>query len=118
TGEPIELDQDDGDGDGDGDGGEDDEAEKKPEPVDPSRGIVMADELTFATVEIRERKIELKVEANSSPAQDRLNSKLRQVACITNIQNGKVSSSGGRRRFDMTMDNGCYYAAPEAEEGD
>lgn len=114
TGEPIEPDED----DEEADGGDEPAAteKKKVEVIDPSRGIVMADELIFSTVDIRERKVDLKVEANSAAAQDRLNYKLKQTACLTNIQNGKVSGDG-RRRFDMTMDNGCYYAQPEAEEG-
>jgi type IV pilus assembly protein PilM len=116
TGEPIEPE------DGAVDGGEPGEpapeAEKKKiEIVDPSRGIVMSDELTLDTVDIRERKIELKIQANTSTAQDRLNAKLKQNACITNITNGKVRGDA-RKTFDMTMDNACYYAVPEDEEAD
>ena len=85
--------------------------------MDPSRGIVMSDELTLATVDIRERKVELKIDANTSTAQDRLNSKLKQNACLTNISNGKVRGEA-RKSFDMTMDNGCYYAVPEEESAE
>ncbi|MCA9708194.1 MAG: pilus assembly protein PilM [Myxococcales bacterium] len=94
------------------------EVEKKPkEVVELSRGVVVSDELTFAVVDIRERKIELKVEANDSTAQDRLNRKIKQTTCITNIQNGKVRGDD-RKTFEMTMDNGCYYAQPEEEEAE
>ncbi|MCX4242956.1 pilus assembly protein PilM [Paraliomyxa miuraensis] len=113
TGEPIESGDDD---EGDEGGDEPPPVEKKKvEVVDLTRGIVMSDELTLSTVEIRERKIELRVEANSAAAQDRLNYKLKQNSCLTNIQNGKATGDP-RKRFDMTMDNGCYYAQPETEE--
>jgi type IV pilus assembly protein PilM len=121
TGEPIEPGEDEGGADGGepppGGEGEAAPVEKKREVIDPSRGIVMSDELTFATVDIRERKIELKIDANTPTAQDRLNAKLKQSTCITNIQNGKVRGDAERKSFDMTMDNGCYYAAPEEEAG-
>lgn len=118
TGEPIEPGEDEGGADGGGPAeGEEAPAEKKKvEIIDLSRGIVMSDQLTFSSVEIRERKIELKIEASTSTAQDRLHTKLKQNACITNISNGKVRGEGDRRSFDMTMDNGCYYAVPEAED--
>lgn len=120
TGEPLEG-EDGGGADGGADGGGGEAApeaaeKKKVEIVDPSRGIVMSDELTLGTVDIRERKIELKIEANTSTAQDRLNSRLKLNACLTNIGNGKVRGEG-RKTFDMTMDNGCYYAVPEDEAG-
>ncbi|MEM9457660.1 MAG: pilus assembly protein PilM [Myxococcota bacterium] len=95
------------------------EADKKPkEVIELSRGIVMSDELTFAMVDIRPLKIELKVEANDSTAQDRLNRKLDQASCITKIQNGKVRG-GDRKSFEMSMENGCYFAQAddEAEAG-
>ncbi len=116
TGEPLERGDEDGDEDGEGaqEGAAAAGEKKKAELVDPSRGVVMSDELTFGTVDIRERKIELKVEANTSTAQDRLNSRLKLNGCITNIQNGKVRGEA-RKSFEMIMDNGCYYAAPEAE---
>ncbi len=103
---------------GGADGGESPDgegAEKKEGPVDVTRGIVMADELTFSSVEIRERKIQLKIDANSSPAQDRLNYKLKQLGCISNISNGKVRGSD-RKTFEMDMDNNCYAATPQGED--
>lgn len=117
TGEPLEEGLDDGGADGgappeEGEGAEPEK--KKTEIIDPSRGIVVSDELTLGTVDIRERKINLKVDANTSTAQDRLNAKLKLNGCITNIQNGKVRGSP-RKSFDMDMDNGCYYAQPEQE---
>jgi len=115
TGEPIEGEDGGGVDGGDGEGAPP-EAEKKKvvEIVDLSRGVVMSDELTFGMVDIRERKLELKVEANTPTAQDRLNAKLKLNACITNIQNGKVRGED-RKTFDMIMDNGCYFAVPEEE---
>lgn len=92
---------------------------KKEGPIDPSRGIVMSDQLTFGMVDIRERKVELKIDANTSSAQDRLKSRLAKISCIANIEPGKVRSAGERKSFDMSMDNNCYYAKeekdPEAE---
>jgi type IV pilus assembly protein PilM len=79
-------------------------------PVDPSRGIVVADDLNFAAVDVRERKVELRASANSSSAQDRLNGRLAQIGCISNIQNGKVKGDA-RKSFEMTMDNQCYKAS-------
>lgn len=116
TGEPLEG-MDDGGADGGGGEATPEAAEKKKiEIVDPSRGIVMSDELTLGTVDIRERKIELKIDANTSTAQDRLNARLKRNTCLTNIQNGRVRGEA-RKSFDMNMDNGCYYAVPEEEAG-
>jgi Tfp pilus assembly PilM family ATPase len=102
--------------DEDGDEGDDDDssaaepmAPASSGPVDPSRGIVVADELTFGTVDLRERKIELRASSNTSSAQDRLNKRLQQIGCLSNIQNGKVKGDA-RKSFDMTMDNQCYKA--------
>jgi type IV pilus assembly protein PilM len=116
TGEPLEG-ADDGGADGGGGEATPEGAEKKKvvEIIDLARGVVMSDELTFGTVDIRERKIELKVEANNGTVQDRLNVKLKLNTCITNITNGKVRGEE-RKTFDMIMDNGCYYAVPEDEE--
>ncbi|MEX1363776.1 MAG: hypothetical protein AB1Z98_11655, partial [Nannocystaceae bacterium] len=86
---------------------------KKEGPIDLSRGIVMSDGLTFSVVDIRELKIELKVDANTTSAQDRLNFKLKQKSCIKNIENGKVRNVGDRKNFEMTMDQSCYYGEPE-----
>jgi type IV pilus assembly protein PilM len=119
TGEPLEPGEDGGAADGgaaDGGAAEGAAEKKKVELIDPSRGIVMSDELTIGTVDIRERKIELKLDANTSTAQDRLHAKLEQNSCITNIQNGKVRG-GDRKSFEMIMDNGCYYAVPEEPAG-
>lgn len=87
--------------------------EKKEGPIDPSRGIVVSDQLTFGTVDIRERKVEIKLDSNASSAQDRLKSRLAKIDCISNIEPGKVRSAGDRKSFDMSMDNNCYYAKDE-----
>lgn len=86
-------------------------------PIDPSKGIVVSDELTFSSVDIRERKIELRAEANTSSAQDRLKLKLAQLGCITNILPGKVRGDA-RKTFEMSMDNNCYKTAPQQESSD
>ena len=101
---------DEGDDDGEDGSAADEPAARASGPVDPSRGIVVADELTFGTVDIRERKIELRASANTSSAQDRLNGRLQQIGCISNIQNGKVKGDA-RKSFDMIMDNQCYKAS-------
>ncbi|MCA9656230.1 MAG: pilus assembly protein PilM [Myxococcales bacterium] len=122
TGQPVTPgedggDEEDGGGEGEGDEATEEAPKKEPQgPIDLSRGIVMSDELTFGTVDIRERKLELKVDANASSAQDRLNFKLKQNSCISNIQNGKVRNVGERKSFEMSMDNNCYFAQPEEEE--
>ncbi|MCH9686252.1 MAG: pilus assembly protein PilM [Deltaproteobacteria bacterium] len=88
--------------------------EKKVGPIELERGIVMADELSFSSVEIRERKVELKIDANFSATQDRLNYKLKQHGCLANISNGKVRGAT-RKNFEMTMDNNCYYATADED---
>jgi len=108
-------------GDDDDDDGDDDseaEAEKKPaaEIVDLTRGIVVSDALTFAVVDIRQRKIELKVDAATATAQDRLAYKLKQVSCISKIQKGKVRGTD-RKSFEMQIDHNCYYATDDEESG-
>jgi Tfp pilus assembly PilM family ATPase len=90
------------------------------ETVDPSRGIVVSDEMVFQNVDIRERKIEMKIEATRASAQDRLIAKLKDIGCIANIERGKVRGED-RKLFEMSMDNNCYtqsstVAEPAAEE--
>jgi Tfp pilus assembly PilM family ATPase len=103
------TDEDEDEDEGEGDDGAEATTPTRAGPIDPSRGIVMADELTFGTVDIRERKIELRASSNTSSAQDRLNKRLQRIGCISNIQNGKVKGDA-RKSFDMTMDNQCYKA--------
>ncbi|HWB79303.1 MAG TPA: pilus assembly protein PilM [Nannocystaceae bacterium] len=80
------------------------------EIIDEKAGIVVSDELVFQRVDVRERKIELKLEAIRSTAQVRLAYKLRDIACLSNIEKGKAKGDE-RKTFDMVMDNNCYYAS-------
>lgn len=80
------------------------------EPVKNDAGVVVSDEVLFDLIDIRERKIELKVGAARASAQDRLAYRLRDIACLSNIEKSKVRGTD-RKQFDMTMDNNCYYAS-------
>ncbi|MBC8068063.1 MAG: hypothetical protein IAG13_07000, partial [Deltaproteobacteria bacterium] len=80
------------------------------ETIDDKAGVVVSDELVFQRVDVRERKIELKVEATRASAQARLVYKLRDIACLSNIEKGKAKGEA-RKVFDMVMDNNCYYAS-------
>ncbi len=80
------------------------------ETVKPEAGVVVSDEMLFSLIDIRERKIELKIEASRASAQDRLAYRLRDIACISNIEKSKVRGDD-RKLFDMSMDNNCYYAS-------
>jgi hypothetical protein len=104
-------------GSADDGGGDKPATEEKPatpaapaEMVDDNAGIVVSDELVFQRVDVRERKIELKLEAIRATAQVRLAYKLRDIACISNIEKGKAKGDE-RKSFDMVMDNNCYYAS-------
>jgi hypothetical protein len=90
---------------------------EKTGPIPPDAGVVVADDLVISSVEIRERKIELKAEANQSSAQDRLARKLAAIDCISNVTKGRVRGDTGRKSFQMTMDSKCFHkvAAEEAE---
>lgn len=81
------------------------------ETIDDKAGVVVSDELVFERVDVRERKIELKVAATRASAQSRLAYKLRDIACLSAIEKGKVKDAGGRKTFDMVMDNNCYYSS-------
>lgn len=89
-------------------------------PVDVNAGIVMADELELASLDIRELKIDMKVSATRAAAQDRLVIKLKELGCISEITKGKVTdrSRGGvdRKVFEMTMSHRCYSALAQGTE--
>lgn len=96
---------------------EPDRAAGGPAPVsDPSKGIYADDDLYFEVVEIRERKLDLKVSALRSSAQDRLAMKLQEGGCLQNVQKGKVRDQNDRKVFEMNIDNACYFAAETEEE--
>ncbi len=80
------------------------------ETIDAKAGVVTSDELVFLNVDIRERKIELRLQAKRASAQTRLAYKLRDIACLSNIEKGKVKGED-LKTFDMGMDNNCYYAS-------
>ena len=106
-------------GDEDDGGGTDSEGDAAAAPLqpitDPTKGIFRDDELTFSVVDIRERKVELAASATRSSAQDRLQMKLQQTGCLTNISKGKVSDRNERKVFEMSMDNACFVEVPEEE---
>jgi hypothetical protein len=77
--------------------------------------------MLFSLIDIRERKIELKIEATRASAQDRLAYRLKDIACLSNIEKSKAKGDD-RKVFEMTMDNNCYYASSlgsgeDAEDG-
>jgi len=105
---------------------EEPEAAEAPKPaaasetIDPNRGVVVSDEMVFQNVDIRERRIELRVEASRASAQDRFIRKLREIGCLANIEKGKIKGEE-RKSFDLSMDNNCYtststVAEPTAED--
>ncbi|MBX7079154.1 MAG: pilus assembly protein PilM [Nannocystaceae bacterium] len=76
----------------------------------PKVGVVTSDEMVFLNVDIRERKIELRLEAVRASAQTGLFYRLKDIACLSNIEKGKVKGED-RKTFDMSMDNNCYFAS-------
>ncbi len=95
-----------------------------PPVTDPARGIFRDDDVVFSSIDIREHKVELKVTATRSSAQDRLALKLQALGCLTNIQKGKIRDQNDRKTFEMSMDNTCYTSTgtiastlPSEDEG-
>lgn len=80
------------------------------ETVKLESGIVVADDMVFTLIEIRERRIEMKLEASNTWAQERLAYRLRDIACLSNIDKSKVKGDE-RKLFEIGMDNNCYYAS-------
>ncbi len=89
-------------------------------PVDVNAGIVMADELELASLDISELTIAMKVSATRAAAQDRLAIKLKELGCITDITKGKVTdrsrNGADRKVFEMTMTHRCYSGLSDATE--
>lgn len=94
-------------------------------PIPNDAGVVLADDLIVQSIEVRPQAIDLRVSANLSSTQDRLNTKLKGIPCIATVSNGKVKAKGDKKQFDMAITHSCYYqaknddAAPEdgAEAG-
>jgi type IV pilus assembly protein PilM len=82
--------------------------EPVPAPTAPETGIGVADNLSFAMVDIRERKLELKASASYSSTQDRLVEELKKAGCLQKITKGKVKDSNDLKTFEMAMDNVCF----------
>lgn len=112
----------DGEEEGDTDGDEGAKADDTGAPLSPvalEKGIVSDDDLRVAALDIRERKIEIKVSATRAAAQDRLALKLDELGCISNITKGKITDRNDRKSFEMSMDHECYREIKDApEEGD
>jgi Tfp pilus assembly PilM family ATPase len=105
------------DGEGEGEG-EDDQAPASRTPVtDRDAGILPDDELQFASVEIRELKIELSLSANRATAQDRLGVKLGQYTCIRGVNKGSIKQRNERQAFDMSIDHNCYTGSTALKSG-
>lgn len=130
TGQPVaptfgpgaagdEDDEDDED-DGDTDGGAADTTGGPLGPVALEKGIVVDDELQIAAVDIRERKMEIKVSATRGSAQDRLELRLKELGCITKVTKGKIVKRNDRQVFEMAIDHECYreIQAPSDEGED
>lgn len=85
-------------------------------PTAPETGIGVADNLSFAMVDIRERKVELKASASYSSTQDRLVQELKKQGCLQNISKGKVKGNDVKT-FEMAMDNTCFrWEAKSSDE--
>jgi hypothetical protein len=99
-------------------GGEDEgeEEEVGAGPIDPSAGIVVSDQLIVQRIDIRELKLEMKVEATRSTAQDRLALKLDALGCITDIKKGKVRDSNDKKVFELEMSHSCFREIPGGED--
>lgn len=110
------------DEDGDTDGEEGEQADDTGAPLSPvalEKGIVSDDDLRVAALDIRERKIEIKVSATRAAAQDRLALKLDELGCISNINKGKITDRNDRKSFEMSMDHECYREIKDTpEEGE
>jgi hypothetical protein len=87
-----------------------------PPITDPTK-IFRDDDVVFSMVDIRERKVEMKVSATRSSAQDRLALRLGELGCLRDIQKGKVRDQNERKVFEVHMDNTCYGDADVGEGG-
>lgn len=76
---------------------------------DTNAGIMPDDELLFATVDIRELKVDLSLSATRATAQDRLAVKLGDFTCVRGITKGKTKDRNNRVSFEMSIDHSCYY---------
>lgn len=115
---PGEAKDEDEDEEEDGDEGEPADTTGAPlSPVELDKGIVMDDDLRVAALDIREKKLEIKVSATRAAAQDRLAIKLKELGCISNITKGKITDSrDDRKSFEMAMDHECYRELKPANE--
>jgi type IV pilus assembly protein PilM len=98
------------------DGEEEEGADPGAGPVDPSAGIVVSDQLIVQRIDIRELKLEMKVEATRATAQDRLALKLEELGCITDIKKGKVRDSKDKKVFELEMSHNCFRQMPGGGE--
>ncbi|MGB1698714.1 MAG: pilus assembly protein PilM, partial [Nannocystaceae bacterium] len=65
--------------------------------IDNNAGIVVSDALEFGSIDLRERKMELKLSATRASAQDRLAIQLELLACVQGITKGRIVDRNERK---------------------
>jgi Tfp pilus assembly PilM family ATPase len=76
--------------------------------IDNNAGIVLSDALEFGAIDLRERKMELKMSATRASAQDRLAIQLELLGCVQGITKGRIVDRNERKVFEMIVDHNCY----------
>ena len=71
-------------------------------------GIVLSDALELNSVDVRERKMDLKLSATRASAQDRLAIQLEGLGCVQSITKGRIVDRNNRKVFEMIVDHNCY----------
>lgn len=79
--------------------------------IDNDAGIVLSDALELASIDLRERKMDLKLSATRASAQDRLAIKLESLGCVQAITKGRIVDRNERKVFEMIVDHNCYRQA-------
>lgn len=85
-------------------------------PTTPADGgITWEDDVTFLSLEVRLKKIELTVSATKLSSSSRLKKSLRTIPCITQIEEGRPRDDNDRKVFEMTIDHDCLYQPLEED---
>ncbi len=84
------------------------EGDTGPQMIDNNAGIVLSDALEFGAIDLRERKMELKLSATRASAQDRLAIQLELLGCVQGITKGRIVDRNERKVFEMLVDHNCY----------